>query len=54
VVPKIRGVNEMVVRGVSPRDLAALDKVLAAIRANAAGFVASGKAKNRGSRRKRT
>jgi DNA-binding MarR family transcriptional regulator len=54
VVSKIRGVNEMVVRGVSPRDLAALDKVLAAIRANAAGFVASGKAKNRGSRRKRT
>jgi MarR family transcriptional regulator, organic hydroperoxide resistance regulator len=41
VVPKIRAVNEAVIRGVSPRDLAVLDKVLARIRENAAALVAA-------------
>jgi DNA-binding MarR family transcriptional regulator len=57
VVPKIRDVNDLVIRGVSPRDLAILDKVLTVIRANAAEFAASGKAKQRSRRaaqRKRT
>jgi MarR family transcriptional regulator, organic hydroperoxide resistance regulator len=40
VVPKIRAVNEAVIRGVSPRDLAVLDQVLARIRENAAALAA--------------
>jgi MarR family transcriptional regulator, organic hydroperoxide resistance regulator len=49
VVPKIRAVNETVIQGIAPRDLAVLDKVLARIRENAAVY---GAAEPRGQKKK--
>jgi DNA-binding MarR family transcriptional regulator len=52
-VPKIRAVNEAVIRGVSPRDPAVLDKVLARIRENAAALVAAERRGHKAGRRPR-